>query len=253
MNSVAARFIKPNDRLTSFERIEIYNRQYWFRLIDCIYDDFPGLLAVLGKARFNRMTIAYLSKYPSRSFTMRNLGSHLPEFLFDEPGWARPHQQMAQDMAKFEWAQIVAFDGPARPPIVADDLLGRDPRRLRLALQPYITLLEMTYPLDKFSLALKKRAYRSEASNAMAEEQHAAASGAVRRPPRKQTFVAVHRLENDLYFKRLEEPAYRLLAALADGAPLARACESVSTQATARAINRWFANWTTLGWFCKRS
>src|SRR5215472_4800852 len=23
-------FIKPNDRLSSFERLEIYNRQYWF-------------------------------------------------------------------------------------------------------------------------------------------------------------------------------------------------------------------------------
>jgi len=25
----AESFIKPNDRLTSFERLEIYNRQYW--------------------------------------------------------------------------------------------------------------------------------------------------------------------------------------------------------------------------------
>ncbi len=28
-----AEFIKPNDRLRSFERLEIYNRQYWFRLL----------------------------------------------------------------------------------------------------------------------------------------------------------------------------------------------------------------------------
>ncbi len=26
-------FIKPNDRLTSFERLEIYNRHYWFRVL----------------------------------------------------------------------------------------------------------------------------------------------------------------------------------------------------------------------------
>ena len=32
MRAYASRFIKPNDRLTSFERLEIYNRQYWFRL-----------------------------------------------------------------------------------------------------------------------------------------------------------------------------------------------------------------------------
>ena len=43
MRKVTAEFIKPNDRLTSSERIETYNRQYWFRLIDSFYDDFPGL------------------------------------------------------------------------------------------------------------------------------------------------------------------------------------------------------------------
>ncbi len=30
--SEADAIIRPNDRLTSFERLEIYNRQYWFRL-----------------------------------------------------------------------------------------------------------------------------------------------------------------------------------------------------------------------------
>lgn len=48
-------FIKPNDRLTSFERLEIYNRQYWFRLLDCLYEDYPGLCALLGQPRFHRL------------------------------------------------------------------------------------------------------------------------------------------------------------------------------------------------------
>src|ERR1700678_2842102 len=52
MEDVAAGFIKPNDRLTSFERLEIYNRQYWFRLKDCFYDDYPGLRTILGGSRF---------------------------------------------------------------------------------------------------------------------------------------------------------------------------------------------------------
>ena len=45
MDDVAAEFIKPNDRLSSFERLEIYNRQYWFRVLDCLWDDYPGLRA----------------------------------------------------------------------------------------------------------------------------------------------------------------------------------------------------------------
>ena len=46
MEELAAAFIKPNDRLSSFERLEIYNRQYWFRVLDCLYDDYPGLRAI---------------------------------------------------------------------------------------------------------------------------------------------------------------------------------------------------------------
>ena len=34
--------VKPNDRLTPLERLEIYSRSYWFRVLDCLYDDFPG-------------------------------------------------------------------------------------------------------------------------------------------------------------------------------------------------------------------
>ena len=45
MRTVAGEFIKPNDRLTSFERLEIYNRQYWFRLLSSFAEDFPGFRA----------------------------------------------------------------------------------------------------------------------------------------------------------------------------------------------------------------
>ncbi|MGC2604202.1 MAG: DUF2063 domain-containing protein, partial [Silvibacterium sp.] len=40
--------IAPNDRLNSFERLEIYNRQYWFRLYSSFEEDFPGLKAIIG-------------------------------------------------------------------------------------------------------------------------------------------------------------------------------------------------------------
>src|ERR1700678_2362377 len=87
---VVSAFIKPNDRLTSFERLEIYNRQYWFRLIDCFYDDYPGLRAVLGDRRFARLAHAYLMQHPSASFSLRNLGQFLLKFLEAQPQWVAP-------------------------------------------------------------------------------------------------------------------------------------------------------------------
>ena len=72
--AVAKRIIKPNDRLNSFERLEIYNRQYWFRVLDAFSDDFPGLRAILGDRCLDAVAKAYLTDCPSRSFSMRELG-----------------------------------------------------------------------------------------------------------------------------------------------------------------------------------
>jgi hypothetical protein len=46
-------FLVPNDRLTSFDRLEIYNRRYWYRVLASMAEDFPGLRAILGQWRFD--------------------------------------------------------------------------------------------------------------------------------------------------------------------------------------------------------
>ncbi len=250
--AVVGEIIQPNDRLTSIERIEIYNRQYWFRTIDCLHEDYPGLRAVLGQTRFGEVIAAYLSENPSRSFSLRNLGDRLPIFVEKHRKLAGPRWRMALDMARFEWAQVVAFDGLALPPIAVDDLLGVEPQKIRLRLQPYITLLELNYPLDDFTIALKKqqRALRSEASNAMeGESAPSSPEKKITMPKAHRTFLAVHRHENDLYFKRLEPAAYRLLRALEAGKSLAAACTAADSL---EHIRKWFEVWGALGWFCKR-
>jgi hypothetical protein len=59
-------------------------------------------------------------------------------------------------MVRFEWAQVVAFDGPSKPPFSPDDILDTPPSRLRLALQPYLSLLDLDYAKDDFLIAVKK-------------------------------------------------------------------------------------------------
>src|ERR1700683_5663398 len=77
----AEALIKPNSRLAPLERLQIYSRSYWFRVLDCLYDDFPGLCAVLGQRAFNRLSAAYLTGRPSESFSLRNLGVGLEAWL----------------------------------------------------------------------------------------------------------------------------------------------------------------------------
>ena len=256
-SEVVEAFIKPNDRLTSFERIEIYNRQYWFRLIDAVYDDHPGLQAVLSGPQFNRLVIEYLDRYPSRSYTLRNLCSRMEQFITERPELVSPRFELAVEMARFEWAQVVAFDGELKTAVSVDDLLGANPAKLRLALQPYITLLELHWPLDDWSIALKKatQALRSEASNAI-EEETEKVKPRPKRPKKQTVFVAVHRHDGSLYYKRLEREAYHMIAALRDGESLATAVAVVSESDPehdwSSDVQKWFANWTAMGWFHKR-
>ena len=67
MQQVVEEIVKPNDRLTSFERLEIYNRQYWFRIISAFSEDFPALAAVVGDAAFDRLTRRLGSRHPERN------------------------------------------------------------------------------------------------------------------------------------------------------------------------------------------
>ena len=241
--SVATAWIKPNDRLTSFDRLEVYNRQYWYRLIDSFYDDYPGLRVVLGEHKFNKLCRAYLEEHGSTSFTLRDLGQHLERFL-------RNHRlgSLALDMARLEWARIVAFDGAAQPVVTGDDLLGRKPSRIRLALQPYLTLLKLRYPLDDFLIAVKQlntEALRGEASNAVISVRHKRVKG-LRRPRPATVYIAVHRVNNAVYYKRLTRQQFTLLSALQTGQSLQPACAAVSATAD---LQSWFAQWAEFGWF----
>ncbi len=71
---VAASYIAPNARLSSFERLEIYNRQYWFRLISAVSEDFPTLNALLGPKRFDSIILAYLAGEPVDLLDLERLG-----------------------------------------------------------------------------------------------------------------------------------------------------------------------------------
>jgi hypothetical protein len=260
-STVAQQFIKPNDRLSSFERLEIYNRVYWFRVLDCLYDDYPGLRAIVGEKKFIRLATAYLAKYPSASFTLRNLGQRLERFLREEPEWTAPKHELALDMARFEWAQVVAFDDAARPQITTDDLLDTPPSKLRLVLQPYLSLLALNYAVDKFLLAVKKReadSLRGEASNTPdAMPQSAQRKRRVRLPRRELVYLVVHRYDNMLYYKRLEPEAFAILQGLEKQLTVEKACLAALTKSRrtnldwTRQVQEWFHDWSALGWFCR--
>ena len=254
--AVAEKFIKPNDRLTAFERLQIYNQQYWWRLLGAFAEDFRGVRAVLGERKFDKLATAYLEQHGSTSWTLRNLGSKLVAFLEENPKLTHPRTALAVDVARVEWARVLAFDEPSRKVVAPEKLARIAPDRLRLALQPYIVLLELAHPVDDLMRRLK-RAEFSAVSNAVSSAvKRRSRPLAVRRSP-TPIYLAVHRLNESVYFKRHDREAHALLLALRDGATLDAACETAfadseeSPEKCAAKIREWFSRWAEFGWFCE--
>jgi hypothetical protein len=257
ISAEANQLVKPNDRLTSTERLNIYHRQYWYRVLDSFFEDFPGLCAVLGERAFQRLANAYLADCPSQSFTLRNLGSRLQNWLTEHPESAGKNLALALDMVRLEWAHIEAFDNAERKALGPEDLLELGPE-LVLALQPHIRLLELQYPVDNLRIQINQHL-----------KEHGTASNAVRQPsPRHivQRFarlkpqaihLAVHRVEFTVYYRRLEADEFRLLQAIGQGQPIGAALDSALANTALepvelqQRIQTWFANWARLGWLCR--
>lgn len=258
MREEAEAIIKPNDRLTSLERLEIYNRQYWFRVLGSLRDDFPGLLAILGERRFEKLCQAYLQACPSRSHTLRDLGGRLEAWLKKNQEHAGRHLQLSLDMVRLEWANTESFDADERPPVTADELLafGQDTSGLRLHLQPYLKIVAVSYPVDDIRIAVKDGVtWTPSASNAVRSNRGKTVKHSFAGLKPQPIHIAVHRHENTIYYKRIDPEGHRMLAALGRGRSLLQAVQSAfkgsSIPAADRAdyVRESFAHWTALGWF----
>ena len=254
----AAAFIRPNDRLTSFERLEIYNRQYWFRLFSSFEEDFPGLKSVIGSRKFETLMRAYLEVRPSRSFTLRNLGSTLVAWLKQNPQYTKPYTDSAIAMAALEWAHIEAFDNESRKPLTAGEIAGLNADS-HIALQPYLRLLAGPYAVDDALLAVRDSAHDSGSQASNAVGIHLVRRSRSRRPAQEQIYLAIHRHDDTVYYKRLSREDFLLLEALERGDSLGEAIDTAFRESTTpesehpAIIQSAFHHWMQMGWLCSPS
>jgi hypothetical protein len=243
--------VKPNSRLTAFERLEIYSRSYWSRVLDAFSEDFPGVRALLGASSFDRLRPAYLTECPSESFTMRDLGQHLLAWLETHSAYAEPHTAAVLDMAKLEWAEIESFDAAEHEHLTPQDIAALDPSAA-LQLQPHIRLLEVTYSVDSLIFEIRESARRHGGSaRALARSRVERAKSAA------PIYLAIHRHELVVHYKRLDEEEFRLLRAISAGISIedavayAYAESKLTPEACAEHLKNSFALFSALGWFSK--
>ncbi len=242
--------IAPSRALDSATRLEIYVDAYFERLLECLREEFLATAHLLGDDLFHGVAFGYLQQYPSRSYTLNQLGALFPKFL----GESRLHAHGAPDGAPAGWADFVielaafersqreVFDGPGIERQGATDLTAlRDCspeqwQQLRLMLAPCLRLHRFEFAVDAYWTSVRQE----QTPPAIVPEP---------------VLLAIHRREYTIERHRLNGPQFQLLAELAAGRSLAeamvRTAERYATDAPGweQYLGAWFQFWGSRGFF----
>jgi hypothetical protein len=228
-----------NDRVSPIGQLDIYREQFWIRHVNCLREDFPVLLALVGDEKFEAIVRDYLAAHPPKKFQLRHLGEDLADFL------ATRDDELLADLARLEWAFIDAFDAPDAPPLdpavvaaIPEDAWPS----ARLALHPSLQRMRLAFPTQKM-----RDAWWADKDRRPIE-----------RLPRAPSSVAVYRHAFLLYSEEMDPLAYDMLDRLARGESLGAAGDALA-EATGRGeeieskIGEWFTRWAALGWISEVS
>ncbi len=257
------RVVTRSHALSAAERLGIYANAYYSRLLECLGEVFPMLKRTLGEDAFDGLAFGYLQAYPSRSYTLNELGRHFPHYLEQtRPGPAKGEQTdpcassdsvagmedwplFLIDLARLEWAIYEVFDGPGvegTEPLSADQLLSFSSEhwpKAKLTPVVCLQLLATRFPVNDYYTALR----RSKPEDP------------VRIPLADDCYVALTRRDFVVRRYNVSKPQFELLTLLQQGRTVGQAIEAIVPTASgeidelATNLQLWFRNWTAEGFF----
>jgi hypothetical protein len=77
--------VRGDQRLSAIERVNIYANAYFYRLLDCLREEFPATFAVVGDDNFTALVRDYLLACPPTEPSIFYASRHLSGFLDDHP------------------------------------------------------------------------------------------------------------------------------------------------------------------------
>src|SRR5262249_51822265 len=127
------------------DRMAIYNRGYFLRLLDALSSVFAQTRRVLGGPEFERLGLAYITQYPSEHPAVERVGRSFSLYLERVAA-----KTVIVDLAALEWARLCALVAPN--PASLANVERIDPQRFpeaRVRFAPSLQCLE----LDPLALA----------------------------------------------------------------------------------------------------
>jgi hypothetical protein len=233
------RLIESDDRLSAIERLEIYANAYFYRILDCLKEDFPATLATLGADNFHNLVTGYLIEYPPTEPSISDAGRYLSEFLRHHPMPAMPAMlerwPFIADLARLERTLIEVFHAAEAEPLSAEAMRSVAPEdwpALAMRTHPALAIVDCEWRVDEL---LRK------------VETAAGEDGQPREAERAAVSVLVWRHNSKVHHRALEAPERAALELASAGASFAAICEVVGAVCVeddaVALINRLLARW----------
>lgn len=210
--------------LSAAARLEGMRGAYVARLVECLADDYPGVAAFLGPARFDALARRVIRRHPSRHANLNHYG----RVLVDEAP-----RGFLRELARLEWALVEAVHAPTPPRLDPARLAAFTPAQWGAAVfvpSPALRVLSGAWPVNRWYQAFREGSPGP-------------------RPPRGASAVAVYRKGTRVWRMDLAPLPLRLLGALVDGVPLGPALAPLEGEAGAGAVMAWFQAWVREGLF----
>ncbi len=147
--------VKPGSGLDAGGRLAVYHRQYWFRLLTALQDDFPLLARLLGFWEFNGWAARYLVEAPPGGSNLQRAGDAFPAFLqaVTGPGWVggaggdQIPRAALLEAAAIDGAWRAVLAAPAEPPLEPAGIEASSWPSLRLRPRACFAVVEEHWPL----------------------------------------------------------------------------------------------------------
>lgn len=248
MEEEAAKYIAPSPTMAPHSRIELYNQQYWWRLIATMQEIFPLVTRLFGHHGFNnQIAVPYLQKYPSQHWSLIHLGENLARWV--EEDYTAKDKKLVYDAVCLDWAFNEAFTKQELPPLNLANLPeSGNPDNLittPLYLQPYLYLFAWNYDLFAF-----RDTFLSQEPDYWIDNDFPDL------PKDKPFFFVLYRdAYQDIRWKEISAAEYHLLVLYQKGSTVEQACIFLENQTdrtifdeASNNLQNWFQEWTVRGW-----
>lgn len=226
LSTEAKAYLKP------VKGLEIYHKQYWWRLLKCLQENFPLLTRLYGYEAFNhKIGVPYLSQHPPDHWALCQLGQSLPQWC---------DHDLDRDSALIDAASQKAFWIKSYNPIDFSVLSSDEILSKKLTLQPHVHLFELGGDLFSF----RERLLQEEVSYWQTHPLPEIREG-------RSYFVLYRNPKNHVKWKELKREEHILLSLFQNGSTIQEACDRLAGLEGDEweLLPLWFREWTFLKWF----